>query len=187
MYIDDKFEEFDIDQENFKGQFESIRSELDEQVNLMVKENLTNNINVILNQFTEKIDKLAEINTNNLESSENLDEQIIILEGLSKNISSMENAMIENLNSGIEDLSGNLTKNANKVIGNLINLSKESKNFLSDLKAAIILLESSKTPLQNKLDTQVIEIKTLQKTISDLKSNNQNLITKIEKLEKREA
>ncbi|MFX0137317.1 MAG: hypothetical protein ACFFDN_27005, partial [Candidatus Hodarchaeota archaeon] len=113
-----------------------------------------------------------------------LDQQKVILENLSKNINSIENLTLDKLNTFIEELSGNYTKNANKVIGNLININKDAKSFISDLKAAIILLESSKTPLQNKLDTQEIEIKTLQKSITELKKKNEELLSKIENLEK---
>jgi prefoldin subunit 5 len=74
----------------------------------------------------------------------------------------------------------------NKVIGNFINLSKDSKSFLSDLKAAIILLESSKNPIKNKLDTLEVENKTLQKSLAELKKTNKELQKKIEKYERGE-
>jgi len=186
MYIDDRFEEFDSDQEFFKDSFEKIKTELVEQFNILFEEKLEDNLNSILNLLDKHVQKLTEINNIGLRSSESLDKQNSILENLSKNISSIENLTLNKLNESIEDLSGNFTKNTNKVIGNFINLNKDTKSFLSDLKAAIILLESSKTPLQNKLDTQEIEIKTLQKNIAGLKKENQDLSNMIKKLEKGE-
>ncbi len=186
MYIDDRFEEFDSDQEFFKESFEKIKTELEEQFNILFEEKLEDNLNSILNLLDKHVQKLTEINNVGLRSSESLDKQNSILENLSKNISSIENLTLNKLNGSIEDLSGNFTKNTNKVIGNFINLNKDTKSFLSDLKAAIILLESSKTPLQNKLDTQEIEIKTLQKNIAGLKKENQDLSNMIKKLEKGE-
>ncbi len=186
MYIDDRFEEFDSDQEYFRGLLGDIGTELNEQFELMVKENLQKNINNILIRFNEQMQKLTEINSIALRSTESLDEQRNVLERLAENFKSIENKTLETLNNNIEGTSGNFIKETNKIIGNFINLNKEAKNFLSNLKAAIILLESSKTPLKNKLDTQEIEIKALQKTITELKNNNDGLLKKIEKLEKKE-
>ncbi|MFW9900382.1 MAG: hypothetical protein ACFFDY_03730 [Candidatus Thorarchaeota archaeon] len=186
IYIDDKFEEIDTDQENLKNLLESLEIELNQQIKLLLEEKHQKLIEDYLVQFNEYIDKLTEINTKVLTASESFEEQKNILDGLAKNISSLEYKIAEALDKNVEEISGGYTKNANKVIGNFINLNKEAKNFLSDLKAAIILLESSKTPLQNKLDSQVVEIKTLQKSIAELKGNNEKLLSKIESLEKKE-
>lgn len=187
MYIDDKFEEFDSDQESFKSIFKDIESELNQQFKLILKEELLKSINNFVLQFNEQITKLSEVNSTALKFSESLDEQKLILKSLVENFNLMENEIIEILNNGMEGMSSNFIKNTNKVIGNFINQNKEAKNFLSDLKAAIILLENSKTPLKHKLDTQEIEIKNLQKTIAELKSKNQELLDKIEKLDKKEG
>ena len=181
MYIDDRFEEFDLDQEFLKNSFNEIKTELREQFNILFVEKLEDNLNNIINLFNEYVQQLTEINKKGLGYSESLVQQNDILENVSKNINSIEDLTLDKLNKNIEDLSGNFIKDINKVIGNFINLNKDTKSFLSDLKAAIILLESSKTPLQNKLDTQEIEIKTLQKSITELKKQNQELLIKIEK------
>jgi len=183
MYIDDKFEEFDSDQEYLKDLFDNIKTELNEQFKSMVEEKLKENINNIIIQFNNQIDKLTNINKLGLTSSKSLDEQSNIIENLSKSLNSIEYTIPEKFDNIIKDLSGTFTKNVNKIIGTFINLNKESKSFLSDLKAAIILLESSKTSLQNKLETQKVEIKTLQNDLIDLRKENQDLLAKIKKLE----
>ena len=68
--------------------------------------------------------------------------------------------------------------------GNLNNFDKETKRFLSNLKAAIILLESTKTPIKSKLKTLQEETKELQKSIKELKNEKQQLLNQIKKLEK---
>ncbi|MFX1568194.1 MAG: hypothetical protein ACFFCV_07490 [Promethearchaeota archaeon] len=186
IYIDDKFEEFDFDHENSKKLLVDVEIELNQQFKSMFEEKFQKLIQDYLVQFNDYINELNEINSKALTKSELLEAQKNILEGLSKNITSIENRNTESLEQKVEEISGNYTKNANKVIGNFINLNKEAKNFLSDLKAAIILLESTKTPLQNKLDSQEVEIKTLKKSIAELKSNNEKLLSKLEKLEKKE-
>ncbi|MFX0104726.1 MAG: Mov34/MPN/PAD-1 family protein [Candidatus Hodarchaeota archaeon] len=187
MYIDDRFEEFDSDQEIFKNSFNDIKNELGEQFNFLFEEKLKDILNNMFNQLNEHAIKLTEVNNRGLKSSENLDEQNTVLENLSKSLNSIEDVLLNKLKKKIEEMSGNFTKNANKFIGNFINLNKDSKSILSDLKAALILLESSKNPLKNKLDTKEIEIKTLQKNIAELKKHNQELLTKIEKIDSKEG
>jgi len=187
MYIDDKFEEFDSDQKHFKDLFDNIKTELNEQFKSMVEEKLKENVNNIINQFNNQKDKLTTINNLVLESSKSLVGQSDNIKNLSKTLNSIENIIPEKFDNVIEDISGIFTKNVNKIIGNFINLNRESKSFLSDLKAAIILLESSKTPLQNKIDTQKVEIRALQKDLTDLRKEKQDLLAKIKKLEKGEG
>ena len=184
MYIDDKFEEFDSNQEYFKNSFNQIKIELEEQFNILFEQKLKDIMFKILNSINEHLDKLAEINTKGLKASESLDENIKIVENLTKSIGSIENLSLNVLKKEIEELSELFTKNLNKIIGNFINLGKDSKSFLSDLKAAIILLESSKNPIKNKLDTFEVENKTLQKSVTELKKQNEELLKKIEKYEK---
>ena len=178
MYIDDKFEEFDLHQEFLKELFNSIKTELDDQFKLLIKQKIDECFDPLLRQFNEQIEILTKTNLQSLESSESLSQQNTILESLSQNVKSIGDLNADKLDKSTGALSENFTKNMNKIIGNFINLNKETKTFLSNLKAAIILLESSKTPLQNKLDTQEAEIKTLQKTIIELKKDNQDLFNK---------
>ncbi|MFX1389751.1 MAG: hypothetical protein ACFE9Z_06810 [Promethearchaeota archaeon] len=184
MYIDDKFEEFDSNQEFFKDSFNQIKIELEEQFNIIFEQKLKDVLLNILNLINENREKLTEINNTRSISSESLEQKIKSIENMIQTINSMQNLTIDVLKDEIEKFSALFTKSVNKVIGNLINLGKDSKSFLSDLKAGIILLESSKNPLSNKLDTLEVENKTLHKSIADLKKKNEELLKKIEKYEK---
>jgi len=184
MYIDDRFEEFDSNQEFFKNSFNQIKTELEEQFNVMFELKLKDNMLKILNSLNEHSNKLTEINNLGLAVSDTLSKKIEIVENLTTHVNSMEISSLDTLKNQIEELSGLFIKNTNKVIGNFINLNKDSKSFLSDLKAAIILLESTKNPIQNKIDTLEVENKTLQKSIIELKKQNEELLEKIENYEK---
>ncbi|NVM34833.1 MAG: hypothetical protein HWN81_04510 [Candidatus Lokiarchaeota archaeon] len=186
MYIDDKFEVFDSHQEYLKELFNNIKTELDNQFKLLIKQRIDDSFDPPLRQFNEQLEILTKTNLQSLESSKSLSQQITILESLSRNVNSIGELTTDKLDKNIGELSENFTKNTNKIIGNFINLNKDTKTFLSNLKAAIILLESSKTPLQNKLNAQETEIKTLQKNLIELKKDNQDLLNKIEKLQKKE-
>ncbi len=179
IYIDDKFEEFDSNQELFRKTFDQIKIELKEQFNILFEQKLKDCMLNLLNSINENREKLVEINTSKAKSYENMDEKIKMIEGVINNINSIEQKTLEILKESIEDLSTSLTKNINKVIGNIINFGKDSKSFLSDLKAGIILLESSKNPINTKLETLEVENKNLHKTITELKKQ-------IEQLEKKE-
>ncbi|MFX1377703.1 MAG: Mov34/MPN/PAD-1 family protein [Promethearchaeota archaeon] len=184
MYIDDKFEEFDSNQEFFKTTFNQIIIEINQQFDILFEQELKSSINKILDSINNYANKLGEINSKTLETSENLHSIMELVENLTKGINLMENSSWDVLERKIGQLSELYTKNSNRLIGNFINLSKDSKSFLSDLKAAIILLESSKTPIQNKIDTLEIENKTLQKSLAELKKQNEELSGKIKNYEK---
>ncbi|MFX1595477.1 MAG: hypothetical protein ACFFBK_05390, partial [Promethearchaeota archaeon] len=184
-YIDDKFEVFDSDHEYLRNKIDNIKIELKEQFNILFKEKLKDNIDKIVDQYNNFRENLKKIKEKSLNSSESLTQQIPILDRLSKVTNSIGDIILNQVNTKSEEFIDKFTKIANKIIGNLINLNKENKSFLSDLKAAIILLESSKTPLQNKIESRNVEIKNLQKENSRLNKENQELLAKIKQLEKK--
>ncbi|MFX0021831.1 MAG: Mov34/MPN/PAD-1 family protein [Candidatus Hermodarchaeota archaeon] len=184
MYVDDKFEDFDSNQETFRNSFNQIRVELEEQFNALIEQQIKGIMFKLLNNISENIDKLTEINNKGLKASNNLEQNIEIIENLTKSVDSLENSSLTILRKGIEELSESYTKSVNKVIGNFINLGKDSKSFLSDLKAAIILLESTKNPIQNKLDMLENENRAFQKSITELKRQNEDMQKKLDKYEK---
>ncbi|MFX0143039.1 MAG: hypothetical protein ACFE9C_03095 [Candidatus Hodarchaeota archaeon] len=183
-YIDDKFEEFDSNQEIFKNSFNQVKIELEEQFNILFEQKLKDIMDKIVNSINEQIDHLADFRNNNLRTSESFEETFKIVKNLTESITSIKDSSLDISKKKIEEISDIFTKNLNKVIGNFINLSKDSKDFLSDLKAAIILLESSKHPIENRLDTLEVENKTLQKSIAELKKQNEELLKKVNKVEK---
>ena len=183
MYIDDKFEEFKEDRENLKENVNLLKAELKNQLSELLEIKLRNSLGRWLNSFEQTIEQLAKIGTKTLLYSEKLKSQISALNNSSEKIRSIEEITLDKLNSLQEEFLGKVTKNTNKIVGNFINLNKETKSFLSDLKAAIIVLEGSKNPIKNKINTLEIENKNLQKDIKDLKGENENLMKKLKKLE----
>ena len=183
MYIDDKFEEFKEDRENLKENVNLLKAELKNQLSELLEIKLRNSLGRWLNSFEQTIEQLAKIGTKTSLYSEKLKSQISALNNSSEKIRSIEEITLDKLNSLQEEFLGKVTKNTNKIVGNFINLNKETKSFLSDLKAAIIVLEGSKNPIKNKINTLETENKNLQKDIKDLKGENENLMKKLKKLE----
>jgi hypothetical protein len=183
MYIDDKFDDFDSNNENLKGIINQIKIELNDKLKVIFEENLKVSIDQSINSFKETIENLTKINQESSNAFENLKSEQNSLNNISEKIISIEDAINDKIKNVQDDLINKLVKNINKIVGNFINLNKETKSFLSDLKAAIILLESSKNPIQNKITTLETENKTLQKDLSELKNENQDLMNKLKKYE----
>ncbi|MFX1313142.1 MAG: hypothetical protein ACFFHD_11100 [Promethearchaeota archaeon] len=183
IYIDDKFEDFRENQQNLKDQVDKLKIELKDQLDDLLKIKLRGCFDEMLNSFEQTIDQIAKIGTKSSLLTERLNDQIASLNKNSENIKSIENITLDKINGLQEQLVTKVLKSTNKIVGNMINLNKETKSFLSDLKAAIILLESSKNPIKNKIETLETENKSLQKTTKDLKNENENLLKKLKKLE----
>jgi len=181
FYVDDKLE--DIDNEK-------------EKIEELVKKSKEESINQIRSSFEDKgftqlLEKMEKISNNISKFNDNFSNNIkslnggsIALKKYTEKYKSINNLIQSDLNTVQEDLLTSFNKKVSKIKGNLNNLYKETKNYLSDLKAAIILLESSKNPIKNKLSTLKTENKELQKTVKDLRAENQELSNKIKKLEK---
>ncbi|MFX1408925.1 MAG: Mov34/MPN/PAD-1 family protein [Promethearchaeota archaeon] len=183
MYIDDKFEDFDINNQNLKETLDQIKVEHKDKLDLIFEEKFKGSIAQSMNSFNENLDKLTKINQESSSFIERLENQSNSLKNLIEKINSVEDPINNKLKNFQDELINKLSKNTNKVVGNFINLNKDTKRFLSDLKAAIILLESSKNPLQNKMKTLETENKALQKDLILLKNENQDLIKKLKKFE----
>ncbi|MHA2281131.1 MAG: hypothetical protein ACXAC5_09795 [Promethearchaeota archaeon] len=183
-YIDDRLEDLGSEMENIiKLVDESTEIYRDQIKNLFAEKSqekfdrLENNINTISSNLLEFNQKF----TNNIKTIEKSRDSMT---NLTERYKSLGKFIQSSLNTAHEDVMTIYTKSTNRAKGNLNNLSKETKGYLSNLKAAIILLESLKNPIKEKLSSTRTENKELQKTIKDLRSEKQSLMNKIKKLEK---
>ncbi|MFX1374797.1 MAG: hypothetical protein ACFFA0_03190 [Promethearchaeota archaeon] len=181
FYVDDKLEDLDNEQEEIKDLISNSKEQYKNQIDMLFDV-------MVFNQIIEKIERISnnllEFNKNFAANLENLKGGSSAVKNYTNKFKSIENLILSNLNTVQEDLLTSFNKKISRIRGNFNNLTKEAKNYLSDLKAAIILLESSKNPIKNKLETLLTENKELQKTIKELKSENQELLNKIKKVEK---
>lgn len=183
MYIDDKFDEFDNNNESLKEIISQIKIELNDKLKVIFEEKLKVSLDQGINSFKETLENLTKINQESSNVFEKLESEQNSLNSISEKINSIEDSINNKLKNIQDEVINKLSKNTNKIVGNFINLNKDTKSFLSDLKAAIILLESSKNPIQNKIKTLETENKTLQKDLLELKNENQDLMNKLKKLE----
>lgn len=183
MYIDDKFDEFDTNNEILKDIISQIRNEVNDEMKVIFEKKFKTLLNQDLKLLKDPLENLININQQGSSFIKKLESEYNSLNNIAEKINSVEDSINNKLETLQDELINKLLKNTNKIVGNFINLNKETKSFLSDLKAAIILLESSKNPIENKIKTLETENKILQKDLSELKNKNQDLMNKLKKYE----
>jgi chromosome segregation ATPase len=137
-----------------------------------------------MSNITGLSSSLLEFNQKFTNHIKNLEQGRSSLTDLTERHKSLDKFIQSSLNTEQEDVMTIYKKSTSRMKTNLDNINKDTKGYLSNLKAAIILLESSKTPIKDKLNSIQNENKELQKAIKDLRSENKDLLNKIKKLDK---
>ncbi|MFX0148775.1 MAG: Mov34/MPN/PAD-1 family protein [Candidatus Hodarchaeota archaeon] len=175
FYIDDKLDDLDDAFKNVEDQIESFKESFIRQIHESIENTFLPNITQMVNKFDNNLGELNKIN----EDSET------ILKDLEKNYTKIDelNNLIEPTNSrikgAIEEKQEVVLINVKKRITNVqmvfSDLDKDLRKVVADLKAAILVLEGSKTPVLNKIEKLENEKKNLHNTIRDLKSEIKEL------------
>jgi uncharacterized protein (UPF0335 family) len=90
------------------------------------------------------------------------------LNALSDKINALKEATIEKIKKMQKETSDAMSKKQSKALGTLTDLNKKSQKFLTNLKAAVLILEGTKTPIFEKIDRLESEKKELLSKIKDL-------------------
>jgi len=184
FYVDDKLEEIDNEKVNITSIVNNSTAEYKNQITNLFAEKVKSIFDQVLKKINNLSSSLLEFNqkfTNHVKNLENGRSSLI---NLTEKHNSLDNYIQSSLNTAQEDVMTIYKKSTSRMKTNLNNITKETKGYLSNLKAAIILLESSKTPIKEKLNSIQTENKELLKTVKDLRSEKQDLLNKIKKLEK---
>ncbi|MHA2393718.1 MAG: hypothetical protein ACXAEX_17415 [Promethearchaeota archaeon] len=184
FYVDDKLEDLDKEKEEIETLISKASEEYENQINKLFQEKIQTIVSPFLNGLASISSNISDLNQKLSNQINNQESGFSTLTSLTEGYSAIDSLIQSNLSTKQGESLTDFSKRINRMKGNLNNLNKDSKSYLSDLKAAIILLESSKNPIENKLKTLQTENKEYQKNIQDLKSENQQLLTKIKKLEK---
>ena len=150
-YVDDNLDHLDEDREEIY----KIINLLNEEFKEKLKSSIEDRIKLVLDEFSadfnDMVDKILEIKKSgfvNLEAIENSQKS---LNQLSEKISTLNNLTTNNLSEILTNIAVNTTKKNNKIYGSISNLNKISKSITSDLKAALLILEGTKTPILEKI------------------------------------
>lgn len=167
-YVDDFLDQIDSYQGEILTTLNEIKEIIEEKVNKIFKEKfegLKNNFSRDYNEFHQKI---VDFNTDISVNLDNLEQLETSLNSLLEKINSIKDATLEKMKKMQKDTSDNLSKNQSKAISTLTELNNKSQKFLTNLKAAVLILEGTKTPIFEKIDKLESEKKLLLSKIKEL-------------------
>jgi len=178
-FVDNKLDEFDEVQEEIKNIVKDIDGKVKERIKLYFNEKLIPSINQIITTFNESLATIAEIDESNKEVVKKLENNIIQLWDVSNALEPSKVKITEEINNLQEKALGSAKKRAKNIDTTYSNLDKDTKDILSDLKAAILILEGSKDPIMKKIEKLENEKKNLHRTIQELKSEKEEILEKV--------
>jgi proteasome lid subunit RPN8/RPN11/uncharacterized protein (UPF0335 family) len=169
-YVDDFLDQIDL----FQGEIITILNEIKEVVEEKVSTLFKEKFNGLKNDFSRDYDechkKIVGFNGNISVNLDNLEKIETSLNSLSDKITAIKETTLEKIKKMQKETSDVTSQKHNKTLNILTDLSKKSQKFLTNLKAAVLILEGTKTPIFEK--------------INKLESEKKQLLSKIKELEK---
>ena len=187
VFIDDRLDVLEEKQGNLRDFIENFKNDLMSLTESIFKESTTPILKDYLTGIENLTSNLKHINKKQAEVIQGLEKNNAILQETAKIIEPSKIRIIGSLDENHEKTSDNMKKKLKNTKNNFENLETETKKLLSDLKAAILVLEGSKEPILTKIEKLEDEKKILLDKIKELKSNNEDLLKKIKTLEKEDS
>lgn len=183
-YIDDRLDIFDEKQDNLREKITKFEEDINILINNALQEGLTHLMGEILNSFKKSSLKLLEIDKNQANIINNLENSNITLQDI---IKTLEPSKIR-ISGGMDAINDSILENVKKKLvateNKFQSLENGPKKLLSDLKAAILVLEGSKDPINLKIDRLEMDKKNLHEKLKELRTENAELSKKIKEIEK---
>jgi len=167
-YVDDFLDQIDGYQEGIAELLKEINVIVKEKVNTLFKEKFEGLINDFSRDFDDCQKKLIDYNGSVSVNLDNLEKLETSLNSLSEQIKSIKNATLDKIKAMQKETYDVTSKKHNTMLNNLNNLNKKSQKFLTNLKAAVLILEGTKAPILEKIDKLESEKKQLLLKIKDL-------------------
>ena len=169
-YVDDFLDQID----GYQGELITILDEIKEIIEVKVSDLLKEKFDVMKSEFSRDYDefhkKLVDFNSDISVNLDNLEKTETSLNALSEKINSIKVTTLEKIKKMQKETSAVTSKKQSKALGILTDLNKKSQKFLTNMKAAVLILESTKKPIFEKIDK--------------LESEKKQLLSKIKELEK---
>jgi proteasome lid subunit RPN8/RPN11/uncharacterized protein (UPF0335 family) len=183
-YISDTFDEFEEEQENIRKIYSNFKNQINLEKDTLFNEKLKFSVEQISFMFDNCQKLISQIDETNSNCIQILEKNTQMIESLSKIIMPSEKRITGKLDENKQKTIENFKKKIINLDNNISNLDKEAKKIMSNLKAAILVLEGSKDPIFNKIEKLESEKKNLHTTIKDLKTDKQELLSQIKDLKK---
>lgn len=184
VYVDDKLEIFDNEQEKIKESIGNIKIELIEFLNNLFEEQVKSTTNQILKVMEEHSNLINENSDKNSEILNKLEQLQSVYADLMEKIKNIENATRDKIRVTQSNNISILTDKLHDIKSNFSDLHKTSKKVISSLENTNETFENSKQSITNTLEKTKTENQVLKGKIKELEAQNQDLLKKIKKLEK---
>ena len=175
FYIDGKLDKLDEGLSNMENTIHQFKENLTLQINQLIENTFLQNINQIIDSFDKNLGDLDGINEMNEIVLQTLEPDYVELEKLFNIIDPTKSRIKGALEDNQEMILNNFGKKLPHIKNIFSNLDKDLRKLLSDLKAAILVLEGSKGPVLNKIEKLENEKKNLHNTIRELKNEIKEL------------
>ncbi len=183
-FIDNRLDIFDEKQDSLREKMTIFEGDIDVLINNTLQDNITNIMEGILTSFKNSSSKLLEMDKKQAFIINSLEKSNISLQEM---IKTLEPSKVRILG-GIDALNKSIIENVKKKLKltetKFESLENDSKKLLSDLKAALLVLEGSKEPLEQKIDRLEMDKKNLHEKLKEIKAENAELSKKIKEIEK---
>ncbi|MFX1496088.1 MAG: Mov34/MPN/PAD-1 family protein [Promethearchaeota archaeon] len=175
FYIDDKLDDFDATFSDMEKKIEVFKQNLINSIHEGIDNKFLPNITEMLNKFNNNLENLEEIYRANELVFKDLASHYNKIENLNNIIDPIKSRIKGAIEENQEGILNNFKKRISNVQAIFSDLDKDLKKVLADLKAAILVLEGSKSPVLNKIEKLETEKKNLVNTIRDLKNEIKGL------------
>ncbi|MHA1625976.1 MAG: hypothetical protein ACTSWH_12675, partial [Promethearchaeota archaeon] len=183
-YIDNRLDVFDEKQENLREKITKFEEDNNILINNALQEGLTHLKEGVLNNFENSSLKILEMDKKQVNIINNLENSNITLQDMIKTLEPSKIRIIGGIDAIKESIIENVKKKLKSTESKFESLENESNKLLSDLKAAILVLEGSKEPIIGKIERLELDKKNLHEKLKEIKIENAELSKKIKDLEK---
>jgi len=175
FYIDDKLDDLDNAFKNMEEQIESVKESLIRQIHESIENTFLPNITQMVNKFDNNLGELNKINEDSESILKDLEDDYTKIDKINNIIDPTKSRIKGAIEEKQEVVLTNVRKRINNIQMVFSDLDKDLRKVVADLKAAILVLEGSKSPVLNKIEKLENEKKNLHNTIRDLKSEIKEL------------
>ncbi|MFX1407155.1 MAG: hypothetical protein ACFFC9_08405 [Promethearchaeota archaeon] len=172
FYIDDKLDIFDEENEKFKNVVDNFNKDLIKQFEELFQKKFFPLLGQLISNFEKSDIKLSKIEEKSQDILKNYKQNKETFNELSNIIDPSKTRILGGIENTHEKVIENYKKKLRSIEENFSNLDKELKNILSDLKAAILILEGSREPILSKIEKLTNEKKELLSKIKELKKGS---------------
>ncbi|TFG06636.1 MAG: hypothetical protein EU539_07065 [Promethearchaeota archaeon] len=170
LFIDDKFEIFDAQQEENKNKLNSLKKEVIQHLETLFQEELNKSITSISDFFEAAVKDISDLNQKAINNEENLNKNQESMRDLAEKISSLENTAIVEVKNLQERLNKSFFEKVHNFTTDLSSLKEQVNDYSSKFEELTSNLKDSKDMINKKIKSIESEKKELLNEMKKLKN-----------------